>query len=254
MIARIARGANQGTPTAHPAHPAVARSSWSSADHGSAEVAGVANAAQPLAERPDQRTVRSNAIKAVRVFVSHAAEMARFPADRSFVQAAIDAIGRAEMAPVDMRWFAARDTRPADYCRARVRSCEAYVAVVGFRYGTTVPGENISYTEMEFQEAGTVGLPRLIFLLDRSGCPSWLGDPDHARVNAFRQRLYNAGLIVRTFTSASELELEVFHALSQLTADRRSTPATAELRVSALGRLKHGIGRLLPHQDGSPLS
>lgn len=56
--------------------------------------------------------------------------------------------------------------RPVKYCRVRVRSCEIYVAVVGFRYGTTVPGLAISYTEMEFAEAGAAGLPRLVFLVD----------------------------------------------------------------------------------------
>ncbi len=59
------------------------------------------------------------------------------------------------MAPVDMRYFAARDGQPADYCRQRVRECEIYVAVIGFRYGLTVPGGAVSYTELEFEEAGS---------------------------------------------------------------------------------------------------
>lgn len=53
------------------------------------------------------------------VFVSHTSDMARFPAGRPFVQAALDAVVRAGMAPVDMRYFAARDGQPADYCQAR---------------------------------------------------------------------------------------------------------------------------------------
>ena len=84
-------------------------------------------------------------MKTYQVFVSHTSDMAGFPEHRPFVQAVLNAVGRARMAPVDMRYFAARDERPADYCRQRVRECEIYIAVVGFRYGSLVPGETISY-------------------------------------------------------------------------------------------------------------
>lgn len=110
------------------------------------------------------------------VFVSHTSDMARFPEHRPFVQAALDAVGRAGMAAVDMRHFAARDGNPAEYCRQRVRDCEIYVAVIGFQYGSVVPGEDISYTELEFREASLAGLPRLVFLLDEMACPPGLRD------------------------------------------------------------------------------
>jgi hypothetical protein len=93
-----------------------------------------------------------------RVFLSHTSDMAQFPKERSFAQAALDAVIASGIAPVDMRYFAARDSRPAEYCRSRVRECDIYVAVIGFRYGSIVPGESVSYTELEFQEAGAAGL------------------------------------------------------------------------------------------------
>jgi hypothetical protein len=69
------------------------------------------------------------------------------------VQAVLDAVNRAGLAAVDMGYFAAWDGQPADYCQQRVRDCEIYLAVVGFRYGSLVPGEGVSYTELEFLEA-----------------------------------------------------------------------------------------------------
>src|SRR5215467_14561698 len=112
-------------------------------------------------------------MKTGQVFVSHTSDMARFPAGRSFIDAVLDAVGRAGMAPVDMRYFAARAGAPAEYCRRRARECEVYVAVVGFRYGSVVPGEAVSYTELEFGEAGIAGLPRLVFLLSEvAGIPA----------------------------------------------------------------------------------
>jgi Domain of unknown function (DUF4062)/Tetratricopeptide repeat len=166
------------------------------------------------------------------VFISHTSDMARFPADRPFVQAALDAVGRAGMAPVDMRHFAARDGNPADYCQQRVRDCEIYVAVIGFRYGSLVPGEEVSYTELEFRAASLVGVPRLIFLLEDSACPPGLGDADRGPVERFRQRLRDAGLVVRSFTSGAGLELEVFHALSELTVQDPGRPTSRRPQAS----------------------
>jgi tetratricopeptide (TPR) repeat protein len=171
-------------------------------------------------------------MKTGQVFVSHTSDMAQFPAGRSFVQAALDAVGRAGLAPVDMRYFAARDGRPAEYCRARVRSCEIYVAVVGFQYGSLVPGAAVSYTELEFEAAGRAGVPRLVFLLEAGGLPPGGADADRGMVAEFRQRLMGASLVVRSFTSADSLELEVFHALSELASNGPpAEPRTALVRL-----------------------
>jgi hypothetical protein len=157
-------------------------------------------------------------MKTGQVFLSHTSDMALFPEERPFVQATLDAVNRAGMAPVDMRHFAARDGSPGDYCQRRVRECEIYIAVVGFQYGSLVPGENVSFTELEFRAASLVGVPRLVFLLDEAACPADFRDPDTGPVEQFRQRLRDAGLIVRSFTSGDSLELEVFHALRESAA------------------------------------
>jgi tetratricopeptide (TPR) repeat protein len=155
-------------------------------------------------------------MKALQVFLSHTSDVARFPEDRPFVQAALDAVGRARMAPVDMRYFAARDGLPADYCRQQVQSCDIYVAIVGFRYGSIVEGEGVSYTESEFLAATAAGLPRLVFLLADDARPPGATDKDLRLVRGFRKRLREASLLVREFKSSASLELEVFHALSEL--------------------------------------
>lgn len=176
------------------------------------------------------RSRRAGVMKTGQVFVSHTSDMARFPEDRSFAQAALDAVARAGMTPVDMRYFAARDSAPAEYCRARVRECEIYVAVVGFRYGSMVPGEGVSYTELEFRAATEAALPRLVFLLEEAASlPDGRADADRGPVEGFRQRLRDAGMVVRDFTSDTGLELEVFHALTELT----SRPSAVRGRLPA---------------------
>lgn len=137
------------------------------------------------------------------------------------------------MAAVDMRYFAAREGAPVDYCRQRVRECEVYIAVIGFRYGSLVPGTEMSYTEAEFQEASTAGIPRLVFLLDEStGLPEGAVDPDWSAVERFREGVSEAGLIPAWFTTPDGLELAVYHALTELAGARSSAVPAPGVRYS----------------------
>jgi tetratricopeptide (TPR) repeat protein len=182
-------------------------------------------------------------MKTGQVFVSHTSDMARFPEARAFVQAALDAVARAGLAAVDMRYFAARDGKPADYCRQRVSECEVYAAVIGFRYGSLVPGEAVSYTELEFQAASDAGLPRLVFLLEENACPPDPGEADRGRAEEFRQRLRDSGLVVSTFRSADGLELRVYQALHELAGDRPPRPAKEPRIWNVPGRNADFTGR-----------
>ena len=51
------------------------------------------------------------------MFLSHTSELADFPAARSYVIAAADAVTRAGDAVSDMAYFTAREDRPSAYCR-----------------------------------------------------------------------------------------------------------------------------------------
>ncbi|MGH4026482.1 MAG: NB-ARC domain-containing protein [Pseudonocardiaceae bacterium] len=168
----------------------------------------------------------------LRVFVSHTSELARFPEKRSFVDAACAAVRRAGGVAVDMADFGARNQRSPHVCRTEVLGCEVYLGVIGFRYGTPVPGrdDGVSYVEFEFDIAGEAGMPRLVFLLDEvtTTIPVALVDVDRSRIHQFRRRLRDERVTV-VVTNPDDLAARVGESLATLTRDRR--PSLAEPRT-----------------------
>jgi len=158
----------------------------------------------------------------LRIFVSHTSELRQHPPGRSFVAAAEQAVTRAGGTALDMKYFTAREDKPADYCRQEVRRANVYVGIIGFRYGSPVRDEpDHSYTELEFAAATELGLPRLVFLLDEDAVlplpQSALSDPVHGeRQRAFRARVKDAGITAQRVASPGDVELLLFQALTDL--------------------------------------
>jgi Domain of unknown function (DUF4062)/NB-ARC domain len=177
-----------------------------------------------------------------RVFLSHTSELRNFPQQgTSYVAEAERAISSAGHVIVDMADFPAADQPAAQVCAERVRGCEVYVGVLGTRYGSPVRDKpEVSYTELEFDTAIAVGLPRLVFLLDTAAAD--VGIPldqliDHAfgaRQEAFRRRVQASGLVTQSFASPDQLGRLVERSLRELAGARRGAgplPPGSVLRV-----------------------
>lgn len=159
-----------------------------------------------------------------RVFLSHTSEVRRYPSRRSFVAAAEAAVIAVGDAVTDMAYFGARDDKPAEYCQARVQSCDVYVGLIGLLYGSPVRDcPEMSYVELEFEAATGAGLPRLVFLLDEEAAlpipPVHMLDTNpelQARQRAFRARLLDAGIMTVKVATPEQLELKLAQALQAL--------------------------------------
>jgi len=172
-----------------------------------------------------------------RVFVSHTSELRRYPTDRSFVAAAEEAVIRAGHMVLDMEYFPAREDMPADYCRQQVGQADVYVGIIGFRYGSVVAeNPDRSYTELEFDTATELGLPRLVFLLDEDAVlplpQRFQSDPEYGeRQQAFRDRITHSGITISRVRSSEQLGELSFQALTELRGQATgATPPVAGQR------------------------
>lgn len=102
--------------------------------------------------------------------------------------AAKEAIGRAEHVAVEMGTWSASPHPAAQVCRELLSGCDVFVALIGFRYGTPVlDDDSRSYTELEFDTATSLDIPRLVFVLDEDAerplplPPSALFDKTHGQ-------------------------------------------------------------------------
>jgi hypothetical protein len=170
-----------------------------------------------------------------RVFLSHTSEFATYPKEKSFVDAAKDAVARARCAPCDMEYFTARDEKPAEYCKKCVCECDVYVGIIGLRYGSPVRDRpDVSYTELEFDAATEApAMRRFIFLLDpEASVPvGRFTDLQYGdRQAQFRKRLSDAGVTCKSFRDAQELHTLIYQALKE-NEEERGEAKTRQVQI-----------------------
>jgi len=129
-------------------------------------------------------------------------------------EAAAEAVRRREHFAAGMEVDRGDDRPPVESCLENVRSCGIYIGIFAWRYGFVPPGETRSITELEYEEAGRLGIRRLIFLLhDEAVWPLEWTEKDE-RIQGLRSRLERAHT-VRRFSSAETLMIEMLTSLER---------------------------------------
>lgn len=126
---------------------------------------------------------------------------------------------------------------------ARIRASQLYAGIFAWSYGPGPMGRDApphSFTEMEYEEAMSAGLPCLIFLLGEAALwrPDMIDD-NRARINAFRARLAgrHRPLYFETLEEFTSLFHEATLSWSVANGHAPGTPAAAPQTLQ-----KHGWG------------
>jgi tetratricopeptide (TPR) repeat protein len=125
--------------------------------------------------------------------------------------------------PLGMESFGAQGTGDATSVSVdQLTSCDVYLGIYAWRYGTVPPGMGQSVTHQEYEEATRLGMPRYIFLADPTTdapqgpnalFPASVRDAEHrAQLDAFRAEVGRTH-VVDFFTTPEDLAARVATAL-----------------------------------------
>lgn len=134
---------------------------------------------------------------------------------------AYDALRRIGVDAIGMEDYVATDERPVDKCLGDVRSCDAYVGLLAWRYGYVPDDAQCSVTELEYQTAVRERVPQLLFLLHPDApWPRTSVDRDPARIDALRGE-WEKNRIVSHFQTCDELGALVTAAVARRLLEER---------------------------------
>jgi hypothetical protein len=127
-----------------------------------------------------------------------------------------EAILELEGFPAGMELFPAANDRQWEFIKRQIEASDYYVLIIGGRYGSLAP-DGVSYTEKEYDFAIKLKIPVMAFLSQNLETPSL--DQQETEPH-LRERLLNfrkkaaAGKLVKFFSSADELKVAVWQALT----------------------------------------
>ena len=158
--------------------------------------------------------------------------------------ALLDVFQRVSVAPISQEFFGASPNSAIETIRRAISNdeCYLYLLVLGFRYGSLVPEDDlpqelkyppntaISYSEMEFDMAGLLRIPRLVYLKSCSRRPNYDIDRQQvARRDRFIKRIGDSRCTFCKFRNKQELAVQGAIDIMKQLNDR-------ELRQYMMGR------------------
>ncbi|MDD2734812.1 MAG: TIR domain-containing protein [Desulfuromonadaceae bacterium] len=124
----------------------------------------------------------------------------------------LSAIRKLQLQHDSMEFFGARANQAIETCLEEVRRSDLLVVIVGHRYGSLVPGREISFSEAEYEEGHRLGKPCLVYLRSDEVpvLPKFIErDPDNLRRLEHWKSILCERHTVAQFSDPNDLALQV---------------------------------------------
>ena len=132
--------------------------------------------------------------------------------------------------PIGMELFPSSDDETWEFIKRQIDQADYYIVVIAGRYGSVGP-DGVSYTEMEYDYARSIGKPTVGFIHSDPGkIPADRTETDpkrRARLEKFKAKVRRS--VVTTFSTPHELALQVFASITGL---KDSKPAIGYMRAN----------------------
>lgn len=138
-------------------------------------------------------------------------------------KAVIDCVLETHNFPVAMELFNANSFSQWEYIKKEIDNIDYYILILGGKYGTISPNEQISYTEKEFNYAREKGIPIMPFVIeDTNKLPFDKNESEEPRrklLENFRKKV-TSGLLVDFYTNKDDLKYKVSLAIHTVTKEK----------------------------------
>lgn len=139
---------------------------------------------------------------------------------------------------VGMEHFGASSRPPWEVIEKTIEESDYYVLIIGGRYGSLVPGMNISYTEREFLFAKERGIPILAFILPDPekkvvGVRLEQTPKGKARLKAFVDKVKNSGITVEFWNDSNDLVRKISKSMANEVVTNPQRGWTRGLEIGA---------------------
>jgi hypothetical protein len=182
----------------------------------------------------------------VRVFLS--STRSDLIAEREIVYWALDGAGHDV---VRMEDFGSRSLESWKVCMKELDRCDAYLLLIGRRYGSALPDSGLSYTHAEYERAQIDGIPTLAYIME--GLPPEGQSEDSRRLQEFVELVNDSHNVRRPYFRLNELGRAVREGVANVEGPpappvfHRTRRSIADVGRYAVARVEHDLLKQVPY-------